>query len=126
MLYRHGYTYFTDIAGIPSVYLVMVLLTCFYAFVGIFLFAAISILLQNVKPLQAVGKASLVICCLQVPIDRFVYFTASMLNIKIPSDTQAECLLLAAVFTALGTVASMFIKKYLPATLGVFPCKKQQ
>jgi len=123
MLYRHGYTYFTDIAGIPSVYLVMVLLTCFYAFVGIFLFAVISILLQNVKPLQAVGKASLVICCLQVPLDRFVYFVASLFSVNIPSDTQTECLLLAAVFTALGTVAAKFIKKYMPATLGLFPAR---
>lgn len=123
MHYHHSYTYFTDMLGIPSVYIVLVFLSFGYACVGIFLFSMISILLQNVKPLQTVGRASLVICCLQVPVDRFVYWVASLFDIHIPSDTQLECLLLAAVFTVLGTAASVFIKKYLPFTLGVLPSK---
>ena len=122
--YHHGYTYFTDRLGIPPVYLVLVLMSCFYAFVGIFLFSAISILIQNIKPLQFIGQASLVICCMQVPVDRFVYYIASLLKINIPSDTQFQCLVIAAVFTIIGTVSAVFIKKYLPFTLGI-KAKKQ-
>lgn len=123
MHHQYGYTYFAEVAGIPTVYLVLVLLIAFYAFVGIFLFSMISILLQDVTPLQNVGKASLVICCMQLPIDRFVYSVGSMLGLSIQSTTQGECLALTALFVILGVKASDFIKKYLPATLGIFPAK---
>lgn len=125
ILHQKGYTYFTDLAGIPNVYIVMVVLGCFYAFVGIYLFSIISIFLQNNKALQAVGKASLIICCLQLPIDRLVYNTVQVLGLQLYTDTQVQCLLVTVIFVWLGVKAYNFIQQYFPAAMGISPNKKE-
>lgn len=118
LLHQYGYTYLLDLAGIPSIYMVLVVVTSFYAFVGIYLFSMISILIQDVKPMQSLGKASLIICCLQLAIDRFVYTFASMLGFTIHSETQGQALMLAVLFVIIGVQAYKFIEKYFPQTLG--------
>ena len=125
ILHQKGYTFFTDLVGIPSVYLVMVLLGCFYAFVGIYLFSVISIFLQDNKALQSAGKASLIICCMQLPIDRLVYNTVQVLGLHLYTDTQGQCLLITIVFVWLGVKAHQFISNHFPAAMGIFPAKKQ-
>ena len=124
ILHQKGYTFFTDLAGIPGVYIVMVLLGCFYAFVGIYLFSVISILLQDNKALQAVGRASLIICCLQLPIDRLVYNTAYVLGLSLSTETQGQCLIITVIFVWLGVKAHRYISEHFPVLMGIFPAKK--
>ncbi|MEG1896510.1 MAG: hypothetical protein RR162_09745, partial [Oscillospiraceae bacterium] len=122
--YQFGPTYFIDILGIPSSYMVLVALGSFYAFNGIFLTAMAAIALQRVKSLQTVGKQTLLICGLQKPVDRIVYYTASLFGLTLSNSTQAHSIMLAIIFLFVSVKLSKPFHEYFPYLLGENPKDK--
>ncbi|MEG0019345.1 MAG: acyltransferase [Oscillospiraceae bacterium] len=116
--YQFGLTYFIDRLGIPQSYMVLALLGCFYAFNGIFLTAMASIALRNVKSLQTVGRETLLICGLQKPVDRLVACTFSLFGLTMSTATQANCIVLAAIFLFVSVKLAKPIHEYFPHLIG--------
>lgn len=117
--YNYGNTYFVELAGFTPVYMTYVLTGAFYAFNGIFLLAISSIVFQDIKLLQKTGRNSLAVCCLELPINRFVCTAIGMLGLQVTVTYPGQCLLLAAIFLFCGVKASEYITQTYPFLLGI-------
>ena len=119
--YGYGGEFILNLLNLPLVYETYALSGAVYALNNIFMFSLISIFMQHVKGLQHLGRQSLAVCCLEVPVNRFVMYTFSTLGLQPNLGTHGNLLILATIFVLTALAAARFIDNYFPFMLGVFP-----
>ncbi len=117
--YHYGNAYLIERIGINSGYMVQVVIGAVYALVNIYLLSISSVILQNIKLLQNVGRNSLAICCLELPVNRFVCTSASMLGLEITVTYPGQCLMFVAVCIFCSMKAAKYISANYPVILGI-------
>ena len=117
--YHYGNTYLIEKAGITAGYMVQVIAGAVYALVNIYLLAISSVVLHNIKLLQNVGINSLAICCLELPVNRFVCTSASMLGLEITVTYPGQCIMFVSICIFCSMKAAKYITENYPVLLGI-------
>lgn len=123
--YGYGGEFIMNILNLPVGYITYALLGAVFAFNNIFLFAVISIFMQEVKGLQQLGRQSLAVCCLEVPVNRFVLSAFSLAGLQPQLAGHVNLLILAVIFVLTALWFAKFINRYFPFMLGSFSKKEQ-
>ena len=119
--YGYGVEFIPQLMGLPLVYITYALFGGIYALNNIFMFSVIAIFMQQVKGLQQLGRQSLAVCCLELPVNRFVLYGFSTLGLQPSLGTHGNLLILAVIFILAALQAAKFIERYFPFMLGVVP-----
>ena len=119
--YGYGGEFIPKLLGLPMVYITYALSGAVYAFNNIVMFAFIAVFMQHIKGLQHLGRQSLGVCCLELPVNRFVLYTFSALGLQPNLAGHGNLLVIAIIFVLTALKISDFLTAYFPFMLGIFP-----
>ena len=116
--YRRGFTWLIDLFGISHSYLALFLSLFMCSCIALVFYTFVSMLLQNITPLQQIGKASLGVCCLQLISDKLLTAIMQAVNVDVVYSNRFGILIVTVALIVLSVLLHNILKKYLPFLYG--------
>ena len=116
--YGYGANYLLQLVGLPAVSAVHIVVNALYAMNSIVFFSFLAIFMQDVKGLQHFGRQSLAVCCLDLPVNRFVMCAFSAVGLPLQLAGHGNLLVVATILSLTALKAADFVTRYFPVVLG--------